>query len=89
MNFGKRYSFFFLYENLFILPEPQYLFILFNKQLLFIWLGLTLAINVSPTFPSFYLSMFTEEGGITINNEDIKEFQLTKNLLSIAALKEI
>ena len=74
---------------IFFLPEPQYLFIFFNKQLLFIWLGLTLAINVSPTFPSFYLSMFTEEGGITINNEDIKEFQFTKNLLSIVALKEI
>ena len=27
-------------------------------------------------FPYFNLSMFTEEGGTTINNEDRKQFQI-------------
>ena len=30
-------------------------------------------------FPSFNVSMFTEEDGTTINNEDRKEFQIRKN----------
>ena len=31
------------------------------------------------TFPSFNLSMFTEEDGTTINNGDRNEFQIRKN----------
>ena len=30
-------------------------------------------------FPPFNVSMFTEEDGTTINNEDRKEFQIRKN----------
>ena len=44
----------------------MYLFIFFNFQ--------QIAYITQHNFPSFNLSMCTEEDGITINNEDRKEF---------------
>ena len=68
--------FFSTFISLFILIVHLVRFNTSNKRNFLTYMLTRVSIS---TFLSFNLSMFTEENGTTINNENRKEFQISKN----------
>ena len=74
---SKSYTFFYK-KIIFFCLGLNFLNIMLEIRLRF-FLTLTLFFSFNAMFPSLNLSMFTEEDGTIINNEDRKEFSVRKN----------